>query len=190
MAEIYNLVVELLVTYSFQIAGAVVMLIIGLMIGRKVSEAIFNLCQKRKLDITLSKFFASCTRILIVAEESSQVSLVEHYVTVGDGKYLSVPVTEAVVGPNAVVDHYKLQRESLDAYQMSTLAVWQDRDSNFSSHAISWGGAIVRNDVNAVLGGEGAEATLNGLYMVEGTQLVDNHMRVDHAARTRRSLRG
>jgi len=40
----------------------------------------------------------------------------------------------------------------------------------------------VRNDVNAVLGGEGCEATLNGLYMVGGTQLVDNHMRVDHVA--------
>jgi Fe-S cluster assembly protein SufD len=120
-------------------------------------------------------------RILLVAEESSQISLVEHYVTVGDGKYLSVPVTEAVVGPNAVVDHYKLQRESLDAYQMSTLAVWQDRDSNFSSHAISWGGSIVRNDVVAVLDGEGCESTLNGLYMVEGEQLVDNNMRIEHA---------
>jgi Fe-S cluster assembly protein SufD len=120
-------------------------------------------------------------RILLVAEESSQISLVEHYVSVGEGRYLSVPVTEAVVGANAVVDHYKLQRESLDAYQMSTLAVWQDRDSNFSSHAISWGGAIVRNDVVANLDGEGCESTLNGLYMVEGDQLVDNNMRVEHA---------
>lgn len=40
----------------------------------------------------------------------------------------------------------------------------------------------MRNDVNAVLDGQGGEATLNGLYMVEGTQLVDNHMRVDHVA--------
>lgn len=120
-------------------------------------------------------------RVLIVAEESSQISLVEHYVSAAEGSYLSVPVTEAVVGPNAVVDHYKLQRESLDAYQMSTLAVWQDRDSNFSSHSITWGGAIVRNDVRAILDGEGCESTLNGLYMVEGTQLVDNNMRVEHA---------
>jgi len=121
-------------------------------------------------------------RILIVAEESSQISLVEQYVSAGDGSYLSVPVTEAVVGPNAVVDHYKLQRESLDAYQMSTLAVWQDRDSNFSSHSITWGGAIVRNDVRAILDGEGCESTFNGLYMVEGNQLVDNNMRVEHVA--------
>ena len=132
-------------------------------------------------------------RILIVAEESSQISLVEQYVSAGDGSYLSVPVTETVVGPNAVVDHYKLQRESLDAYQMSTLAVWQDRDSNFSSHSITWGGSIVRNDVRAILDGEGCESTFNGLYMVEGNQLVDNNMRVEHvgtALRQPRALQG
>jgi Fe-S cluster assembly protein SufD len=120
-------------------------------------------------------------RILIVAEESSQLTVVEQYVSAGEGSYLSVPVTEVVVGPNAVVDHYKLGRESLQAYQMATIALWQDRSSNFSSHSISWGGAIVRNDVRAVLDGEGCESTLNGLYMVEGEQLVDNNMRVEHA---------
>ena len=46
---------------------------------------------------------------------------------------------------------------------------------------ISWGGSIVRNDVVAVLDGEGCESTLNGLYMVEGDQLVDNNMRIEHA---------
>ena len=120
-------------------------------------------------------------RILIVAEESSQLTLVEQYVSVGEGAYLSVPVTEIVVGPDAVIDHYKLERESLDAFQLATLAVWQDRSSNFSSHSISWGGAIVRNDVHAILDGEGAVATLNGLYMVGHEQLVDNNMRVEHA---------
>ena len=65
---------------------------------------------------------------------------------------------------------------------MATFQIYLGRSSNFSSHSISWGGGLVRNDVNAVLDGEGGEATLNGLYMVEGSQLVDNHMRVDHVA--------
>ena len=120
-------------------------------------------------------------RNLFVAEESSQVTLVEQFVTAGEGPYLTSPVTEIVVGDNAVVDHYKLQRESTDAFHMATFQIHLGRDGNFSSHSISWGGGLVRNDVNAVLDGEGSEATLNGLYMVEGNQLVDNHMRVDHA---------
>jgi len=120
-------------------------------------------------------------RNLFVAQESSQVTLVEQFATVGEGPYLTSPVTEVVVGDNAVVDHYKLQRESTDAFHMATFQIHLGRDGNFSSHSISWGGGLVRNDVNAVLDGEGSEATLNGLYMVEGNQLVDNHMRVDHA---------
>jgi Fe-S cluster assembly protein SufD len=121
-------------------------------------------------------------RNLIVAGESSQVTVVEQYVTVGEGVYLTSPVTEIVAEDNAVVDHYKLQRESTEAFHMATFQLRLGRDSNVSSHSISWGGGLVRNDVNAVLDGEGGEATLNGLYMVEGTQLVDNHMRVDHVA--------
>lgn len=120
-------------------------------------------------------------RNLFVASESSQVTLVEQFATVGEGPYLTSPVTEIVVEDNATVDHYKLQRESSDAFHMATFQIHLGRDGNFSSHSISWGGGLVRNDVNAVLDGEGSEATLNGLYMVEGNQLVDNHMRVDHA---------
>jgi len=121
-------------------------------------------------------------RNLIVGGESSQVTVVEQYVTVGEGAYLTAPVTEIVAEDNSVVDHYKLQRESTEAFHMATFQLQLGRDSNVASHSISWGGGLVRNDVNAVLDGEGGEATLNGLYMVEGTQLVDNHMRVDHVA--------
>jgi Fe-S cluster assembly protein SufD len=48
------------------------------------------------------------------------------------------------------------------------------------SFPISLGGALVRNDVNVVLS-EGTEATLNGLYIVNGAQHIDNHTSIDHA---------
>jgi Fe-S cluster assembly protein SufD len=54
------------------------------------------------------------------------------------------------------------------------------RSANFSSLSISLGGALVRNDVGVVLS-EGTEATLNGLYIANGTQHVDNHTVIDHA---------
>ncbi len=120
-------------------------------------------------------------RNLIVAEESAQVTVVEQYASIGDGAYMTSPVTEVEAGPNAHIDHYKLQRESTDAIHMATFQIHQERDSNVSSHSISWGGGLVRNDVNAVLDGEGCQSTLNGLYMVEGEQQIDNHMRMDHA---------
>jgi len=132
-----------------------------------------------------AKPVASFPRNLFVAAENSQCRVIEQYATASDmaaGNTLASPVTEVVLEANAVVDHYKLQRESIDAFHMATFQIHLERASNFSSQSISWGGGLVRNDVNAVLDGEGCEATLNGLYMVEGTQLVDNHMRVDHVA--------
>ena len=119
-------------------------------------------------------------RLLFVGEESSECTIFEQHVTVGEGEYLTSPVLEVVAAANSVMDHYKLQREAVTAFHMSTLQVKQQQDSNFSSHCLSWGGAIVRNDVNADLDGENCQSILNGLYMVEGKQLVDNHMLVNH----------
>jgi Fe-S cluster assembly protein SufD len=121
----------------------------------------------------------SYPRNLIVAGEGSQLTVVETYV--GDGAYFSCGVTEIIAGPASVIDHYKVQRESREAYHLATLQIYAERGSNVSSHSISLGGGLVRNDVNAYLGGEGIECTLNGLYLADGRQLVDNHMRVEHA---------
>ncbi|HEX7186345.1 MAG TPA: Fe-S cluster assembly protein SufD [Thermoanaerobaculia bacterium] len=128
---------------------------------------------------TESQATVSFPRNLIVAGENSQLSVVESYA--GAGHYFTCPVTELVAGPAAVVDHYKVQRESRDAFHVATFQVQAERASAPSSHSISIGGGLVRNDVNAVLAGEGIDCILNGLYLVEGRQLVDNHMRVEHA---------
>jgi Fe-S cluster assembly protein SufD len=121
----------------------------------------------------------SYPRNLIVAGEGSQLTVVETYA--GQGAYFSCGVTELVAGAGAVVDHYKVQRESRDAYHLATLQVYGERASAISSHSISIGGGLVRNDVNALLDGEGIDCILNGLYLADGRQLVDNHMRVEHA---------
>ncbi|HEV7519290.1 MAG TPA: Fe-S cluster assembly protein SufD [Thermoanaerobaculia bacterium] len=120
-------------------------------------------------------------RNLIVAGESSQVRVVETYAAIGGTTYFTCPVTEVNAGPNSVVDHYKVQRESHAAFHMATFALRQERSSALSSHSISLGGALVRNDVNALLDGEGSDTILNGLYMIGGRQFVDHHMRVEHA---------
>lgn len=121
----------------------------------------------------------SYPRTLIVAGENSQLSVVETYA--GTGAYFTCPVTELVSGPNSVVDHYKVQRESREAFHVATFQVQAERSSVPSSHSISIGGELVRNDVVAVLDGEGIDCILNGLYLAEGRQFVDNHMRVEHA---------
>ncbi len=67
VTEIYNLIATYLVTYSFQIIGAIIIMILGFVIGRKVSDLVFAVAERRGLDVTLSRFFASATRIAVVA---------------------------------------------------------------------------------------------------------------------------
>ncbi len=123
----------------------------------------------------------SYPRNLIVAGESSQVQVIETYVGLEQGIYLTCPVTEVVAGPNAYVDHYKVQKESIESYHLGTLQLYQDRSSNVFAHSIATGGAVVRNDTNANLDAEGCECTMDGLYVLRGDQFIDNHMRLDHA---------
>jgi Fe-S cluster assembly protein SufD len=118
-------------------------------------------------------------RNLIVVGAGSQVRIVERYT--GRGAYFTNAVTEIVIGENSIVEHVKLEEESPEAFHVATVQVQQSRDSNFKSHNISLGGLLVRNDVNAVLS-TGCEGTLNGLYLANGKQHIDNHTALDHAA--------
>ncbi len=120
-------------------------------------------------------------RTLIVADENSQTTIIESYAGWDGDVYFTNAVTEVVAAENTVVDHYKLLRESDTAFHIANMQIRLARTSSFSSHSLMLGGAIVRNDVGAHLGGEGIECTLNGLYMGTGDQLIDNHTTIDHA---------
>jgi Fe-S cluster assembly protein SufD len=125
--------------------------------------------------------FATQARALVVAEENSQATIVESYAGQSGAVYFTNAVTEVALARNAVVDHYKLQRESDRAFHIAAMSVSLKRSSNFSSHNITFGGAITRNEVNAALEDEHIECTLNGLYLADGDRIVDNHTAIDHA---------
>jgi Fe-S cluster assembly protein SufD len=117
-------------------------------------------------------------RTLILVGPHAQCTIIETYK--GTGTYFTNAVTEIVVADSAVVDHYKVQQESPTAFHIATMQVSIGRSAAFSSHSISLGGALTRNDANAVLS-EGSDANINGLYICNGTQHVDNHTSIDHA---------
>lgn len=121
-------------------------------------------------------------RNLIIAEEDSQASIVEDYISLGDGVFFSNVVTELIAGDNAVISHYLIEREGIRALNVSTLFTLQARSSYVASHSVLVGGALVRNNVHPVLAGEGAECLINGLFIGKGRQHLDNYMLVEHAS--------
>jgi Fe-S cluster assembly protein SufD len=120
-------------------------------------------------------------RLAVEVGEAAQLTIIESYATLGSGGALNAPVTDVTVGPGAVVDHVKIQRESASVFHLASTFVHLARAGTFTSQAITFGGRISRNDIVAVLDGEGAECTLNGLYLADGDAVVDTHTTIDHA---------
>ena len=128
-----------------------------------------------------ASFFVN-PRNLVVVGEGAAAKVIEHYVSVSSNVYFSNSVTEVVCGENSNVEHYRLEFESVRAFNFSTLRVNQSRSSNITSHSVLSGGAVVRNNVHPVLAGEGCNSDIYGLFISEGRQHMDNFMRVEHAS--------
>jgi Fe-S cluster assembly protein SufD len=133
------------------------------------------------IDTGSSEPTVSHPRVLIVAEDNSELTIVKSFVGCG-GPHLTNVVTEIVAGMDCRIEHNKLQHDCAEAFHVSTLQVRLERNCRFVSHAATLGGRVTRNDVNVVLAGEGAEAVLNGLVLIGGDQHCDNHTLLDHAA--------
>jgi Fe-S cluster assembly protein SufD len=121
-------------------------------------------------------------RIVVVAGEASEASIVEAYADTGSGDPVFVnAVVDIRVAPGAILDHVKLQQQGATSFHLASMFVNVGRSATFVSHAITLGGRISRNDIVSVLDGDGAECTLNGLYVAGGDALVDTHTTIDHA---------
>ena len=123
----------------------------------------------------------SYPRNLVVVERHARATVLESYVGLGDVPYFTNAVTEVVVAEGATLAHYKLQREGRQAFHVGTVEVAQERDSHYVSFALATGAALSRTNIGTILGGEGSGATLNGLYMLDGTQHGDHQTRIEHA---------
>ena len=120
-------------------------------------------------------------RNIIIADEGSEFTVVERYVSLSDDAYFTNAVTDILACESAIVNHYLIEEEGAAGYNISTLRTRQLRSSNLSSHTVLLGGKLVRNNVHAILDGEGCECLINGLYIGSDAQHMDNHMRVEHA---------
>ena len=123
----------------------------------------------------------SFPRTLIVAGARSQLRMAQTFVGNDDAIYFSNSVIEVAVHNGAVVDLCIDQRESNRAFHVLNLQAHLGASAVFGSHAFSLGSRLMRHDIAVTLGGEGADATMNGVYLADGTRLMDTHTSLDHA---------
>ncbi|MGH7665443.1 MAG: Fe-S cluster assembly protein SufD [Gemmatimonadaceae bacterium] len=121
-------------------------------------------------------------RVFVLAERNSRATVIESYASATDATYFTNAVTEIRLGEGARVDHYKIQDEGRNAYHVGTVEARQERSSRFTSFSYAVGAALSRTNIYTTLDGPGAEAWLDGLYMVDGKQHVDHQTRIEHVA--------
>ena len=133
------------------------------------------------LFVATRKDSAAYPRVLVVAENGAQCTIVEDFVGLAEGAYLTDAVSEIVVAENARVDHVRLQRETLTAFHIGNTAVRVARGGHYATWNIALGARIARQNLSIAQTGEATDFSIDGLALISGRQLSDMHSSIDHA---------
>lgn len=120
------------------------------------------------------------TRSFINVQANAQATLIESFYNIGSAKVFSNFVGEKFVGENAKLTCHTFQNEGALSYSVNTNQVKINKYSNYSNTTMTLSGELVRNNHNVVLADSNCEAHLNGLFISNGTQQIDNHTLIDH----------
>jgi len=117
--------------------------------------------------------------LIVIAEPGSKATIIETYESEGRG--FTNAAAQIFVAENASVTHYRVQKESADSFHIGTTEVTLSAGSFYNSTNINLGAAIARHDVHLKFTAAGAEAFVDGLYLLAGNQHSDTHSSIDHA---------
>jgi len=124
---------------------------------------------------------AAFPRVLVLAEENSSATIIESYAgTSDDGVYLTNAIVDLNLSEGARLEHYKIQRESMGAFHVAATRAELGPNSTYNTTTINFGAALSRHDIQVQMDHEGAECSVDGLYMVDGSQHTDTHSVIDH----------
>lgn len=120
-------------------------------------------------------------RLLLVAEENAEATVVEHHLGLPGATYLSNVAAEVVAGPGARLHHYKIQMESLDAFHLATATAHLGRDATYDTFVLNLGARLARHEARSVLDGTGITCRVSAAYAAAGNQHTDFTTLIDHA---------
>lgn len=121
-------------------------------------------------------------RHVVVMETAASLTLIEDYQGQSEACYYTNTITEAWVGPQAYLKHYKVQRESQAAWHVGHVAAHITAGGQVDSHVMSLGALWSRFDACFGLHEPHANCSLNGVYAPRGKQHMDHHTWVYHQA--------
>jgi Fe-S cluster assembly protein SufD len=116
--------------------------------------------------------------VIIIAEAGSKATIIESYES-AESSFTNTAI-QIFVEDNANLTHYRLQKESDEAFHIGTTEVKLGAGSLYNSTNINLGAKLSRHDIQVQFTAEGSEAFVDGLYMLSGEQHHDTHSAIDH----------
>jgi Fe-S cluster assembly protein SufD len=126
------------------------------------------------------KAFIATPRMLVVAEEDSDVTIIEDHIGLTENEYLTIPVCEVKTKQRAHIHHVRIQRDSLNALHVSRPIAYVEKNSEYHSYTINLGAKLARNEPKVIQEDEEVDFTLDGLVLIDGEQIADTHSTMDH----------
>ena len=124
--------------------------------------------------------YIASPRMLVIAEEDSDLTIIEDHIGLSDNRYLTIPVCEVKVKQRAHIHHVRIQRDSLDAFHLSRPITYVEKNSEYHSYTITLGAKLSRNEPRVIQEDEEVDFTLDGLVLIDGDQVADTHSVMDH----------
>ena len=121
-------------------------------------------------------------RNVVIVGDGARLELIESHVVLGGGNSLTNLVNQVMVGRGAELRHDRLQTGAADGTMIGQTHYAVSADARLTQTLATLGGALVRNEIRAVMHGSGIEAAFNGMYFARDRQHVDNNILIDHAA--------
>ncbi len=119
-------------------------------------------------------------RLLVVADAGSAFSLLETHTGEGRELGMSLAAAEFHLGESSHVDHLRIQDEAQDQVHLGTIHAHLETGAEYRGTAVSLGATFHRLETHADLAGPGANVSLGGLYLADGSRFVDHLTTVDH----------
>ena len=120
------------------------------------------------------------TRNLLIVEEGAHVEIIESHHNFDSTFVFTNSVTEIFTYPNAKADWHKIQNDSDTSYLVDHTFARQEKDSLTTVNTFSFGGKIVRNNLDFIHNGSNINSFMNGITIIGKDQLVDHHTAVHH----------
>ncbi|HLS97820.1 MAG: Fe-S cluster assembly protein SufD [Porticoccaceae bacterium] len=125
--------------------------------------------------------FGVAQRLLVVLEEGSEASVLEHFATTGgDQNGFTNGVTELLVGDNARLHHCRLHLEESGALHLGAVHASLGRNATLNGFHMALGSPLKRIDLVVRHRGEGAHCELNGVYLPRNREVIDYHTCIEH----------